>query len=81
MTEYTKHYYQINGKFESRMNPNYPPYHCFTTCKCDKCGEWYEADRLLYSRVTIFPSEEHQAAFAWLEEQAAEAWNRRADDV
>lgn len=34
----------------------------------------------LYSRVTIFPSEEHQAAFKWLEESASEAWNRRAGD-
>ena len=43
MTEYTKHDY---GKLGIRMNPNYPPYHVFTACLCDKCGEWYEADRL-----------------------------------
>lgn len=34
----------------------------------------------LYSRVIIFPSEEHRAAFRWLEESASEAWNRRASD-
>lgn len=28
-----------------RDNPNYPPWHCFTVCKCTKCSEWYEADR------------------------------------
>ncbi len=44
---------------------------------CQRC----HARGPLYSRVTIFPSEEHQAAFAWLEEQAAEAWNRRKADA
>lgn len=34
----------------------------------------------LFSRVVIFPSAEHKAEFDWLEEQAAEAWNRRADN-
>lgn len=34
------------GEHGARMNPNYPPFHCFTVCKCDKCGEDYEADRL-----------------------------------
>lgn len=28
-----------------RDNPKYPPWHCFTACKCEKCGELYEADR------------------------------------
>lgn len=42
MTEYTKHYY---GKHGTRMNPNYPPHHVFTVCRCEKCGEDYEADR------------------------------------
>ena len=42
MIELTKHCY---GKRGSRMNPDYPPYHCFTVCRCDKCGEDYEADR------------------------------------
>lgn len=45
MAEYTKIYYKINGKFESRMNPNYPPFHCFTVCRCKECGEDFEADR------------------------------------
>ena len=34
----------------------------------------------IYIRTTVFPSEEHQDAFAWLDEVAAEAWNRRAND-
>ena len=42
MFEYTKHYY---GKHGWRMNPKYPPHHCLTVCKCEKCGEHYEADR------------------------------------
>lgn len=42
MIEYTKHYY---GKHGTRMNPNYPPHHVFTVCRCEKCGEDYEADR------------------------------------
>lgn len=25
-----------------RNNPKYPPDHCFTVCKCEKCYEWYE---------------------------------------
>lgn len=29
----------------NRKNPNYPPWHCFTACECEKCGELYEADR------------------------------------
>ena len=28
-----------------RDNPKYPPWHCFTACLCDKCGEMHEADR------------------------------------
>lgn len=28
-----------------RDNPKYPPWHCFTACLCEKCGEMYEADR------------------------------------
>ena len=43
MFEYVKKDY---GKHGTRMNPLYPPYHVFTTCKCNICGEWYEADRL-----------------------------------
>ncbi len=27
---------------QKRKNPKYPPWHCFTTVKCDKCGEHYE---------------------------------------
>lgn len=26
----------------TRRNPNYPPWHCFTTMICDKCGEMFE---------------------------------------
>ena len=29
----------------SRDNPNYPPWHCFTACLCEKCKVLYEADR------------------------------------
>lgn len=43
MFEYVKKDY---GKHGTRMNPHYPSYHVFTACKCDICGEWYEADRL-----------------------------------
>ena len=43
MVEYTK---QDFGKKGSRMNPNYESPHVFTVCKCDICGEYYEADRL-----------------------------------
>lgn len=25
-----------------RKNPEYPPWHCFTVTKCEKCGELYE---------------------------------------
>lgn len=25
-----------------RKNPKYPPHHCFTVVKCEKCGELYE---------------------------------------
>ncbi|MCM1223148.1 MAG: hypothetical protein NC548_52725 [Lachnospiraceae bacterium] len=25
-----------------RKNPKYPPGHCFTVVKCEKCGESYE---------------------------------------
>ena len=28
-----------------RLNPAYDAGHCFTVTKCDKCGEWYEADK------------------------------------
>ena len=28
-----------------RDNPKYPPWHCFTACICEKCREFYEADR------------------------------------
>ncbi|MCH5199003.1 MAG: hypothetical protein J1E34_08865 [Oscillospiraceae bacterium] len=30
---------------DKRDNPNYPPGHCFTVTKCEKCGEGYEADK------------------------------------
>lgn len=43
MVEYVK---QDFGKKGSRMNPNYEPPHVFTVCKCEICGEYYEADRL-----------------------------------
>lgn len=26
-----------------RDNPEYPAGHCFTICRCEKCGEYYEA--------------------------------------
>lgn len=34
----------LDGKFVTvyRNNPNYPPWHCFTTVRCDKCHENYE---------------------------------------
>jgi len=55
MTEYTKHYY---GKHGSRMNPNYPPFHCFTVCKCEKCGEMFEADKKhICKKQNSYPSE------------------------
>lgn len=42
------------GEHGTRMNPKHPPYYYVFTayrtlktyCKCDICGEWYEADRL-----------------------------------
>ena len=44
------------------------------------CGRCH-ARGTLFSRIVIFPSKDHQAAFRWLEESAAEAWNRRASDA
>lgn len=32
-------------KHLKRDNPNYPPGHCMTITKCEKCGEGYEADK------------------------------------
>ena len=29
---------------KDRANPDYPLVHCFTLTKCEKCGEWFEAD-------------------------------------
>lgn len=29
--------------YNYRDNPNYEPGHCFTICKCEKCGEYHEA--------------------------------------
>ena len=29
-----------------RLNPAYDAGQCFTTTKCRKCGEWYEADKV-----------------------------------
>lgn len=29
--------------YNYRDNPDYEPGHCFTICKCEKCGEYYEA--------------------------------------
>lgn len=26
-----------------RDNPDYPAGHCFTICRCEKCGEYHEA--------------------------------------
>lgn len=28
--------------YKNRKNPNYSPHHCFTTVKCEECGEHYE---------------------------------------
>ncbi len=32
-------------KYGKRDNPDYDPGHCFTAVRCEKCGEYYEADR------------------------------------
>ncbi len=29
--------------YNYRDNPDYEPWHCFTLCKCSKCGEYHEA--------------------------------------
>ena len=44
---------------------------------CNRC----HARGSLYTRTIIFPSENHQEGFAWLEAHAADAWNRRAKDA
>lgn len=38
-----------------RDNPKYLPWHCFTVCECENCGELYEAGRehdTVYDRRT-----------------------------
>ena len=48
---YENHFGQPPGEYTNgvsadtgeRDNPNYPAGHCFTLCRCEKCGEGYEA--------------------------------------
>lgn len=35
-----KQFYREHGW---RDNPFYPPYHCMTLTRCEKCGEMFEA--------------------------------------
>lgn len=48
---YENHFGQPPGEYTNgvssdtseRDNPNYPSGHAFTLCRCNKCGEYYEA--------------------------------------
>ena len=41
-----------------RKNPKYPPWHAFTVCECEECGEFYEAsDEHVCKKKNSYPKE------------------------
>ena len=47
-----------------RKNPNYPPWHCFTVVKCEKCGEHYEpicSLKHICKKQNSYPMKEHDS--------------------
>ena len=42
--QFYKELAEVQKMNKGRENPDYPLVHCFTLTKCEKCGEWFEAD-------------------------------------